>query len=401
MKPKISHSITTTILGLASLVGFTPGFAMADDATNPPRFIITDLGAGHEPQSISDAGLVVGKSFLWQDGQVTDLPDMPGYVCTARSVNSSGLAVGDCSKPAEDNHAVFWADDGSIVDLGTLNSKGAYVTGINNDGMIVGITWSEKYGELRAFECDKRGLIYRRLLGEPIAKAVGVNNRGDVVGRYGEVANETQEGNRDAILWHDGKVTDLGDFEPTAINDNGAVVGNRNFAPLAIGGAFRRDSISDLHEYAPAPVDNKGPDSVDSRSNPLQTAGGYFGGYGWSSPAHAVIWVDGKLTSLSTPGFDFAFARGINNAGDIVGCAYDKLSTAAVLWRNGQCFDLNQCVVDGSDWKLSVANAINSNGRIVGEGTHSGVLTGFLLTPVVPAAAVEQPAKGGRRRRYR
>ena len=53
----------------------------------------------------------------------------------------------------------------------------------------------------------------------------------------------------------------------------------------------------------------------------------------------------------------------------------------AFLYNNGTMTDLNSLIPSG--WILEVANAINDNGQIVGQGINSqGQSDAFLLTPV-------------------
>ena len=340
---------------LLMLLSTPSTFASAADTAPAPRFSITELGVNFQPKAINNSGQIVGTGPLrWQDGKLSDLGGIEGSICVARSINGNGNAVGDCAARGQDRHAILWSN-GQTIDLGSLNSSWAFVTGINDGGEIVGNIWSEKYEEPRAFECTKDGLATRRLLGQPIEAAVAINNRGDVAGKYGAVANETKEGNRDAVLWNEGKTTDLGDFAPTALNDKREVVGNRNFAPFFPGGSME-------------------------------------GSYGMAVAAHAVIWIDGKVTPLATPGFEYSYAAGINGVGDVVGCGFLKdLSPSAVMWCGGRCYDLNTCIDTSTGWHIYDATAINDAGQIVGTASHGKEeVVGVLLSPSGPPNAVEQ-----------
>ncbi len=55
----------------------------------------------------------------------------------------------------------------------------------------------------------------------------------------------------------------------------------------------------------------------------------------------------------------------------------------AILWMNNKKYNLNSCscISNSSGWEFDFAYGINDAGQIVGTGFHNGVQTGFLLTP--------------------
>ena len=102
-----------------------------------------------------------------------------------------------------------------------------------------------------------------------------------------------------------------------------------------------------------------------------------------------------------------SWAKGINAAGQVVGCA-DTASGSqhAYLYSNGKMIDLNTLIDPASDWVLEDATAVNDGGRIVGRGeAPSKESRAFLLTPAThvdpgdgeagntPADASEQKAR--------
>jgi probable HAF family extracellular repeat protein len=78
----------------------------------------------------------------------------------------------------------------------------------------------------------------------------------------------------------------------------------------------------------------------------------------------------------------FSIANAINNKGQIVGSASAILSGAAVLWENGQIYNLNNLLFTETDWVLLDAKDINDQGCITGRMENNGQARAFLLTPV-------------------
>ena len=101
----------------------------------------------------------------------------------------------------------------------------------------------------------------------------------------------------------------------------------------------------------------------------------------------AFLWQsDSGMTNLGDlpGGNDGSFAYGINDLGQVVGYSYAATGYGAFLWQSGAGMqDLNTMLdASGSGWSLGYASAINSKGQIVGNGTISGHVHAYLLTPV-------------------
>jgi hypothetical protein len=102
----------------------------------------------------------------------------------------------------------------------------------------------------------------------------------------------------------------------------------------------------------------------------------------------AVVFSAGGPEELPTPdGLRHARANDVSRRGDVVGHAsgfygFPTLDGTAVLWRDGQAYDLDDLVTDLPEgWVLRTAEEINERGQIVGFGTVGGQTRGFLLTP--------------------
>jgi len=137
----------------------------------------------------------------------------------------------------------------------------------------------------------------------------------------GEVVGWTRkEAPRVAFLYRHGAMQDLGEWEPTGINQRGMIVG---------------------------------------------------------TDGHAVSYSHGKLTDLGTlSGASQSVAYGVNDLGLIVGTSGGH----AFLDFWGSMMDLNTLIPPNSGWTVTEARGINDFGEIVGTGIHNGVQRGFLLT---------------------
>jgi len=294
-------------------------------------------------QFINDPGVVVGGSgnhaFRWQDGVLTDLG--PGH---ATSINARGWVTGGFPNAAIDpltgqqtEHAVIWKDD-HTVDLGTLdhgvNSAGLYV---NNAGEVVGFatvdTTVDPFPNPNSpWSSPIHAFIWRdgvmrdlgTLGGLDSSPMAGCNNqRVDSVSGWSTTDSTlnptTGLPTEHAFLWQNGAMTDI----PT------------------LGGTFAQGQCAN----------NQG-----QVIGPSNLAGDF--------DQHAFLWSHGTLTDL-TLGGSFSTALWLNDAGEAVGGALTPGDTSfrAVLWRNGQAIDLG--TLDGDCFSL--ANAINSSGRIIGQ----------------------------------
>jgi probable HAF family extracellular repeat protein len=149
--------------------------------------------------------------------------------------------------------------------------------------------------------------------------AAGVNDEGVVVG-----VSDTGEDTRHAVLWREGRVTDLGTLggrssEAADVNRHGVVVGSSDTS--------------------------------------------------WGDH-HVFVWKNGLMTRLRTLGGDQAFAAAVNDRGWVVGqsaTARRQGPFRAYLWKAGRMTDLGT-LVPGA-YQSSCAYDIDNRGRIVGDAT--------------------------------
>ncbi|MCP4133884.1 MAG: DUF3466 family protein [bacterium] len=347
---------TKTVL-LLSIAVFS--FAMCDEPVEPVESIdcdgytLIDLGAYSrhkaEVTGINDSGQVTGysknflnksKSYLWENGKVTDLGSLGGGQTWARGINNAGHIVGS-SRDSKQHVAAFLRKDGQMTNLGTLG------------------------GEYQNYK-----------------NAQALNNVGQVAG-YELVTVQDQHG----FLWEDGSMTDLGipyednfdNISPRAINDSGLIVGETNDNGLDYGFTWTaEDGYTSLGMGIASDVNNSG--RVVGRT--------CVDGGNINTPKFAYYWENRgalKYELERAEGEEGSTAQGINDSGTIVGSfafrIEGKLVSYAFIYENGQKENLQDILPANSGWALTDAIDINIKGEIIGKGTLDGEEHSFLLRP--------------------
>jgi probable HAF family extracellular repeat protein len=176
---------------------------------------------------------------------------------------------------------------------------------------------------------------------------------------------------------------------PTAINAQGAIVGNNNGGSgvqpwdglLYASGQTTTLDLSPVTGGGPAgvsPADinaqNKIVGSVTFPIGPNVLPG---------TQTTAAFVYNGTAVNIGSLGVGKPTAAAkINDNGVIVGYS----GSSAFIYKNGVMSDLNALIADGgAGWQLAVAVAINNSGQIAGNGTLNGVAHAFLLKPTSAA----------------
>jgi probable HAF family extracellular repeat protein len=345
-----------------------------------PHYTVTDLGSlggtFSEAVGVNNRGSVAGSSllpgdavvhaFFWRKGVTTDLGTLGGPNSVAPEVgppNNRGEVAGFSDTLTLDPNAEncfggffggnptpytclpFVWRDGMMTALPTLGGNNGIAAAINHRGQVAGLAETPTPDPTCApplvlqFEpvIWEKGQISMRLptvSGDPDGIADGINDNGQAVGWTGPCFPVH------AVLWQNGKATDLGSL--------GGAVFNIAFA-----------------------INNRGQVAGES-DLPGDTT------------HHAFLWTkDDGMQDLGTlPGDDVSIALSINNKTQVVGVSFDASGNKhPYLWKNGVMMNLNTLIPANSPLFLLEALGINDRGQIVGYGQLSnGDVHAFLLT---------------------
>jgi probable HAF family extracellular repeat protein len=385
---------------LITLLVIPISLAAQDHSAAPPRYVLKDLGTLGD----SSAWLFTGPpSFRVLNNR--------GMVVDAASIG--GLDPYDpCFTDCLVDHAARW-QNGVLTDLGALPGymPSSAPFSISENGLfIVGVSENGSYDPLTNYpEYDavlwRRGHAIRNLgtFGGNVSTAVSVNDLGQVVGGATNATADPYAAGLGpcwtlncwpaatqwrAFLWQRGVMTDLG----TLSTGNDAVAGLLNAQGQIAGVSYTNTTPNQI-----TGIPTQDPFFWEQGNSMLDmgTLGGTLGYPTWlnnqgqvvgqsnlagDKKYHPFLWEKGKnMQDLGTLGGDSGTAMWINDAGEIVGGAWTKRNRAfhAVLWRNGRPHDLG--VLKG--YKHSFAYSINSKGQVVGcltNDLNKGCSLGFL-----------------------
>ncbi len=236
---------------------------------------------------------------------------------------------------------------GEMTELPTLGGNNGIASGINNRSQVVG--WAENTvhdptcvaPQVLQFEAvlygPEKGQIQELppLRGDVDGAATAINYRGQVVGISGvcDVAIGAFSA-KHAVLWRNGAATDIGNLggagwnTPTAINNRGQIVGFSDLPGDVSGGALTLNFHAFLWTKEGG-IQDLGTLSGDTLSEALD------------------INDRGQVVGVS--------------------CSAGFASCRVFLWQDGEMKDLNSLIPDDSALHLISAGGINDKGEITGQ----------------------------------
>jgi len=273
------------------------------------------------------------QAILWQGANMITLPGPDGYLATARGINNSGDVIGTIQNVNVQYYMPVLWHDGQLQILDTAGLAAGVPHSINDGGVAVG-----------------------------------------------QIAAPTSNVGQ-AAMWQNGQLTVLSGFDMAwAINNAGQVlVTNYTASPML--DIWCNGTLTPIASPTGVPLGG------DALNNAGDVAGAFTMANG--NECGAFLWKDGGATFLpNLPGDIVCTVDAINDTDLIVGSSYGA-TPGATLWEGGQVYNLNDLIPQDSGWLLAEATAIDSFGRIVGDGVFDGQETAFLLTPV---GTVPEPA---------
>ena len=292
---------------------------------------------------------------------IVDLGALTGTVSSANGINNAGQVVGYSGSGAtgDPEHAALWTvqSNGSVVgkDLSNAGDGLSSASGINDAGLIGGYETVGPGYHAATFSVGSDGTVTRTDLGTFGAQdfheafGYGINAAGQVAGSSYVKSGTPYHAFLFALSNGVPVDTDLGTLGGDnstgfAINDAGLIVGSSQMIPSSVAGA---------HAF------------------------------------FATLWTpngDGTFTASelgTNTGLTSSAAYGLNNAGQVVGCASTTGTNnyAALFTLNGSAPATVKIL--GTLGTYCFADAINDAGQIVGNFTVSGgggVTHGFVYT---------------------
>ena len=301
-------------------------------------------------------------------------------------INNAGTVVGYSGGVTTAYHAFSWQSGTTPTDLGTLlgPSSESYGYAINKAGQVVATSdatvtsnGSDMVGGFRGMVVQNGTRTALGSLGGRDSDAYGINDAGQVVGSSFTSWSGTTPTH--AFLWQAGTMKDLGTLaggtnsSAVAISSLGQAVGySQNAAGNDRAAVWSGSTITDLGTLGGA----------SSRAFDVNNGGATVG---WATDATGTqrAFVDDaagmrSLGSLGTA----SVAYSVNDSGLVVG---DFTSTAgqsrAFVYAGGTTQDLNALILPTSGWVLTDARGVNDAGQIVGTGTYDGETLAYELTP--------------------
>ena len=298
----------------------------------------------------NERGGVVSHAFLWENGEMRDLGTLGGSKSDARAVNDRGQVVGVSETDTGEWHAFLW-EDGKMRDLAPLASA----DGVNERGQVVGrgpsggpvaqaLLWEDgrvtevgdvgsgstpainERGQIVGWSPGSGAFVWQAGRVTPFGPLPGgrhlypsaINDRGQVVGQSSVASRHWH-----AILWDDGRLTDLGGVNATAINDHGQIVGLGDLG-VALWDGGRQTELG--FETDPSGLYVEWALTINNRGHVVGSD---------ASSGRAFFWANGRLRYLGglRAGGPDSSVTAVNDEDEIVGASYgDDGRQHAVLW---------------------------------------------------------------------
>lgn len=313
--------------------------------------------------------LAAASSTLAASYQFVPLEGPVGGI-SAIAINASGTVAGAAADPVGyASRASTWSN-GQVSFLERQNSSGSSAWAINDRGQAAGYAWDNSTGQTAAVWSRGTQTLLAREQGTTAQFATGINNASLVVGNRSMDFDWTTQ----AVSWLNYDVTPLEMLGATSsyatgVNDVGQISGY-----LMYGDKFSaryQAVVWQGDEATPLLSLTGSADACCTRAHAISDTGVIVGDSFGDGMSRAVYWQgSGNATVLDAPGTG-ARAQGVNNMGQAVGVAFLDGRDVAILWdlKTGHYIDLNTFLTPeevAAGWSLTSAYGINDAGDVVG-----------------------------------
>ena len=246
----------------------------------------------------------------------------------------------------------------SITDLGTLGGDHSFAIAINDFDQVVGESRPSGNQDPHIFLYSGGNLI-------DISAANNIGpgtyaSTANAISNWGQIAANISNGH--AAILVQGTTTDLGTFGGIY-----SVALGINNASQAVGYYSSPGFLNHAFLYSNGNMTPLGPFGVEATSiaRGINDAGTIVGSAtdSFSIPSHAFVYANGVMTDISPFGNSESYAHAINNNGEIVGeyLTADNSAFHAFIYKNGVFTDIGSATSSET-----VAYAINDHGQVVG-----------------------------------
>lgn len=305
--------------------------------------------------------------------QLTDLGlTTPGYPeSAALDINDRRQIVGNLYSPSHQANGFFRDTDGNLqmIPSGMPNMR-TYARKVNALGVVTGYI----YGDFpaRAFRWSASSGLQTLGFGEQ-SYGYGINSVGDIVGSV------YINGKERAFFWDRfGNSSGLGTLDDSSLARTTAYAVND--AQQVTGFAVGADGVERAFVWSPgSSIKIVLPQYQNSVGFAISNSGRITGTVQTKQGWRVFIYdtVTGE-SALFLPSNVDSTAYGIEYSGVTVGQSDGR----AAMFLSLRAFDLNQFVVGGGTWNLTLASAINVNGDIVATANTGARMHAYLLTPL-------------------
>ena len=271
-----------------------------------------------------------------------DLGSLGGGYTDPTSISNNSIVAGIGETSSGASHAFMW-QNGSIEDLGTLGGD-SFAYDVNDAGHVVGTSDTSPWPQATLWE-NGNAINLSTIVGDD-SYAYGINNSDQIVG------SAIHNGQTTGFMYQNGRVTYLNPgFSPSAINDNGQVVG-----------FTFDDSQSVIWQNGTAQYLPSLPGDTITQALDISNDGTIIGyGSGPDRNYHALVWKNGQVSKLPELGSD-NIARSLNSNDQVVGDGFVSPGQHdPILWQGSIANDLGP----GPNSAFSAARDINDFGQIV------------------------------------